>query len=32
MDLVKGWALGAALGIPFLAAFLYIIKWAGASL
>jgi CAAX prenyl protease N-terminal, five membrane helices len=28
-DLLKGWALGFVLGAPFLAAFLYIFKWAG---
>ncbi|KAG8849646.1 hypothetical protein FRB96_000672 [Tulasnella sp. 330] len=30
-DLLKGWGLGAAFGLPFLAAFLWIIKRAGAS-
>ncbi|KAG6839963.1 hypothetical protein C0991_010003 [Blastosporella zonata] len=29
MDLLKGWALAVVLGSPFLAAFLYIFKWAG---
>ncbi|KAG6833348.1 hypothetical protein H0H87_008524 [Tephrocybe sp. NHM501043] len=28
-DLFKGWALAVVLGSPFLAAFLYIFKWAG---
>ncbi|KAG6876822.1 hypothetical protein C0993_000170, partial [Termitomyces sp. T159_Od127] len=28
-DLLKGWALAIVLGSPFLAAFLYIFKWAG---
>lgn len=28
-DLVKGWAVGFAIGTPFLAAFLYVFKWAG---
>ncbi|EIW74190.1 hypothetical protein CONPUDRAFT_93981 [Coniophora puteana RWD-64-598 SS2] len=28
-DLVKGWALGLAIGAPFLSAFLYVFKWAG---
>ncbi|KAF8063327.1 peptidase family M48-domain-containing protein [Lyophyllum atratum] len=28
-DLLKGWALAFGLGAPFLAAFLYIFKWAG---
>ena len=28
-DLLKGWALGFAIGAPFLATFLYIFKWAG---
>ncbi|PPR01733.1 hypothetical protein CVT26_013180 [Gymnopilus dilepis] len=28
-DLFKGWAIAFALGAPFLAAFLYIFKWAG---
>lgn len=28
-DQLKGWALGAVLGGPFLAGFLYIFKWAG---
>lgn len=31
-DLFKGWALGGAIGLPFLALFLSIIKWAGSSL
>lgn len=30
-DLFKGWALGGAIGLPFLALFLSIIKWAGSS-
>lgn len=28
-DLLKGWGLAFVLGAPFLAAFLYIFKWAG---
>ncbi|KAF9039259.1 peptidase family M48-domain-containing protein, partial [Panaeolus papilionaceus] len=28
-DLIKSWILSFALGAPFLAAFLYIFKWAG---
>ncbi|KAJ7577869.1 peptidase family M48-domain-containing protein [Mycena floridula] len=28
-DLLKGWAVAFVLGAPFLAAFLYIFKWAG---
>ena len=28
-DLLKGWAVAFVLGTPFLAAFLYIFKWAG---
>ncbi|KAK7032425.1 zinc metalloprotease [Paramarasmius palmivorus] len=28
-DLFKGWAVAFVLGAPFLAAFLYIFKWAG---
>ena len=28
-DLLKTWALGFAIGGPFLAAFLYVFKWAG---
>ena len=28
-DLVKTWALGFAIGGPFLSAFLYVFKWAG---
>jgi STE24 endopeptidase len=28
-DLVKGWAIGFALGAPFLWAFLNIFNWAG---
>ncbi|THV02064.1 metalloendopeptidase [Dendrothele bispora CBS 962.96] len=28
-DLLKGWAIAFVLGAPFLAAFLYIFKWAG---
>ncbi|KAG8994527.1 hypothetical protein FRB94_009824 [Tulasnella sp. JGI-2019a] len=30
-DLIKGWGLGATFGLPFLAAFLWIIKKAGDS-
>ncbi|KAF8631662.1 hypothetical protein AX17_005063 [Amanita inopinata Kibby_2008] len=29
VDLLKGWAVAFAFGSPFLAAFLYIFKWAG---
>ncbi|KAG6917401.1 hypothetical protein DXG01_002670 [Tephrocybe rancida] len=29
LDLFKGWTLAVVLGSPFLAAFLYIFKWAG---
>ncbi|RDB21780.1 CAAX prenyl protease 1 [Hypsizygus marmoreus] len=29
IDLLKGWGLAFVLGSPFLAAFLYIFKWAG---
>ncbi|KAK2464946.1 hypothetical protein APHAL10511_003022 [Amanita phalloides] len=29
VDLLKGWALAFVFGSPFLAAFLYIFKWAG---
>lgn len=29
IDLLKGWAVAFVLGAPFLAAFLYIFKWAG---
>jgi len=29
IDLVKGWGLAFVLGSPFLAAFLYVFKWAG---
>jgi STE24 endopeptidase len=28
-DLLKGWGIAFVLGSPFLAAFLYIFKWAG---
>lgn len=28
-DMLKGWALGFALGAPFLSVFLYIFNWAG---
>jgi STE24 endopeptidase len=28
-DMLKGWALGVALGTPLLSAFLYIFEWAG---
>ncbi|KII84839.1 hypothetical protein PLICRDRAFT_45641 [Plicaturopsis crispa FD-325 SS-3] len=28
-DLVKGWAIGFTIGLPFLATFLYVFKWAG---
>lgn len=28
-DLIKGWAIGFAIGAPFLAGFLYVFKWAG---
>jgi STE24 endopeptidase len=28
-DLLKGWAIGFVIGTPFLAAFLYVFKWAG---
>ena len=28
-DLLKGWTLALVLGAPFLAAFLYVFKWAG---
>jgi STE24 endopeptidase len=28
-DLLKSWALGFVIGSPFLAAFLYVFKWAG---
>lgn len=28
-DLLKGWAIGFVIGAPFLAAFLYVFKWAG---
>jgi len=31
-DMVKGWALGIALGAPLLAGFLKIVQWAGDSL
>lgn len=31
-DLIKGWALGGVIGLPFLALFLSIIRWAGSSL
>jgi STE24 endopeptidase len=29
VDLFKGWGLGFVIGTPFLAAFLYVFKWAG---
>jgi STE24 endopeptidase len=29
VDLLKSWALGLAIGAPFLAAFLWVFKWAG---
>jgi STE24 endopeptidase len=28
-DLLKGWGIGFIIGAPFLAAFLYVFKWAG---
>lgn len=28
-DLLKTWALGFAIGGPFVSAFLYVFKWAG---
>ena len=28
-DLLKGWAIGFVIGGPFLAAFLWVFKWAG---
>ncbi len=28
-DLIKGWALGFAIGGPFIAIFIYVFKWAG---
>ncbi|KAI0078019.1 hypothetical protein K474DRAFT_1661060 [Panus rudis PR-1116 ss-1] len=28
-DMLKGWAVGFVIGAPFLAAFLYVFKWAG---
>lgn len=28
-DLLKGWAVGFVIGAPFLAAFLWVFKWAG---
>ncbi|KAH8105176.1 peptidase family M48-domain-containing protein [Cristinia sonorae] len=28
-DLLKGWGIGFVIGAPFLAAFLYVFKWAG---
>ncbi|KAI5453819.1 zinc metalloprotease [Naganishia albida] len=31
MDTLKGWLVGAVIGMPFLAAFLTIIDWAGDS-
>lgn len=31
MDTLKGWLVGAVIGLPFLAAFLKIIDWAGDS-
>ncbi|OBZ72864.1 CAAX prenyl protease 1 [Grifola frondosa] len=29
-DLLKGWAIGIVIGAPFIAAFLYVFKWAGS--
>jgi STE24 endopeptidase len=29
VDLLKSWALGLAIGAPFLAGFLWVFKWAG---
>lgn len=31
IDTLKGWLVGAVIGMPFLAAFLKIIDWAGDS-
>ena len=28
-DMLKGWAVGFALGAPFLAGFLWVFEWAG---
>jgi len=28
-DLLKSWAIGFVIGMPFLATFLYVFKWAG---
>lgn len=28
-DLLKGWVLTLAIGVPFLSAFLWVFKWAG---
>lgn len=28
-DMLKGWAVGFTLGLPLLAAFLYVFEWAG---
>ena len=28
-DLLKGWAVGLVIGGPFLAAFLWVFRWAG---
>lgn len=28
-DIIKGWLVGFAIGGPFLAAFLAIVRWAG---
>lgn len=30
-DTLKGWAVGFAIGTPFMAGFLKIVNWAGAS-
>lgn len=30
-DTLKGWAVGFAIGAPFMAGFLKIVDWAGAS-
>jgi STE24 endopeptidase len=30
-DTLKGWAVGFAIGAPFMAAFLKIVDWAGQS-
>ena len=31
LDIVKGWAIGAVLGLPIIAALLKIVEWAGPS-